>query len=467
MGNNKKTTVRKAGYVVRINERSKAMKENELIVRLTGLPVSQKMQDIINRLEEKQAVSTNEINDTFEMKKARDNINLSGSSIQLDNRLEIQTKALKKMNDFGSARIDESGKVVYSGEVKRDSRLDIVIGLPASGKSSAIVDILSEEFNSKVIDNDEAKKMIPEYNDGWGAGFVHEESQLISDAAFKKAISNHENIVLPKVGSNADSLTKDYINLAKKGGYEVNVHFVDLSREQALGRMMKRFLETGRFLDPNLIDKYCNDREGNKIEQAYEQLKAKSDLIDGYSKWDNDVKLGEKPILIESNNLDGNFIKNARIEREGYDYGRKEQGAEKCTPDFTGDGRNSGENRGSEFQITSGNSGSGRVQYDARGNADNNGQALQVDTQNIEKSATGENPINKVEELVEGNYNQIDGVINNLPMKKEDAVKGKEKSESKQSFKERIEQAKERVKNTEKIKDTMDKCSTRSESSID
>lgn len=451
------------------------MVENVLIVKLTDLPVSQKMQDVLKRLEDKQKVSMDEINDTFEIKKARDNMDISGSSIQLDNRLEIQANAFNQMNNFGSVRIDEIGKVVYSGEVERDSRLDIVIGLPASGKSSAIVNVLSEEFNSKVIDNDEAKKMIPEYNDGWGAGFVHEESQLISDAVFRKAIDNHENIVLPKVGSNADSLTKNFIQLAKKEGYKVNLHFVDLSREQALGRMLKRFLETGRFLDPNLIDKYFNERDGNKIEQTYEQLKVNSNLIDGYSRWNNDVKIGEKPILIESNNLDGNFIKNARIEREDYNYGRKKHGAERDTKDFTSDSGNSREGRRSEFQSPSGNSEHGCVEYDTRGTAGNNGQTLQINLRtfadrtdqitdglknvNFDKDSSvkgerisNENPLNKVEELIEGNYNQIDGVINNLPIKKEDVAKDKRKPEHKKTFSERICQAKEKTKNSEKTK---------------
>ena len=29
-----------------------------------------------------------------------------------------------------------------------------------------------------LIDNDEAKRLFPEFNNGWGAGVVHEESQI-------------------------------------------------------------------------------------------------------------------------------------------------------------------------------------------------------------------------------------------------------------------------------------------------
>lgn len=285
--------------------------EKQQIVKLTGLPVSEEMQDILQRLENKKYVTVDEINSTQEMKVARSNIDYSRPTIQLDNRLEIQVNVLNQLNNFGSVTIDGNGIVLYNGDVTKGSRLDIVIGLPASGKSSAIVDRLSQEFNSKVIDNDEAKKMIPEYNNGWGSGVVHKESQVISDRAFKHSLSNKENIVLPKIGSNADKLLKHYIEPAKEAGYTVNIHFVDLDRNKALGRMLNRFIEDGRFLDPNLIEKYAPLNQENHVQQSYEQLK-ENPLISGFSMWNNDVSRGERPILIEHENLTGNYIDNSR-----------------------------------------------------------------------------------------------------------------------------------------------------------
>lgn len=285
--------------------------EKQQIVKLTGLPVSEEMQDILQRLENKKYVTVDEISSTQEMKVARSNIDYSRPTIQLDNRLEIQANVLNQLNNFGSVTIDGNGIVLYNGDVAKGSRLDIVIGLPASGKSSAIVDRLSQEFNSKVIDNDEAKKMIPEYNNGWGSGVVHKESQVISDRAFKHSLSNKENIVLPKIGSNADKLLKHYIEPAKEAGYTVNIHFVDLDRNKALGRMLNRFIEDGRFLDPNLIEKYAPLNQENHVQQSYEQLK-ENPLINGFSMWNNDVSRGERPILIEHENLTGNYIDNSR-----------------------------------------------------------------------------------------------------------------------------------------------------------
>ena len=41
-----------------------------------------------------------------------------------------------------SGKLDENGKIIYNSSVKKESRLEIVIGLPVSGKSSTIVDVL-------------------------------------------------------------------------------------------------------------------------------------------------------------------------------------------------------------------------------------------------------------------------------------------------------------------------------------
>ena len=114
--------------------------------------------------------------------------------------------------------------------------------------------------------------MIPEYNKGWGAGCVHKESQMIGDKLLNKAIEAEENIVYPRVGGEYAKLSKE-IHSAKQKGYRVFVHMDDLDRNRALGRMIERFVRSGRFLNPVIIDKYVNYEDGNKIEKTYERLK--------------------------------------------------------------------------------------------------------------------------------------------------------------------------------------------------
>ena len=341
-------------------------KKDRDIVLLTGLPVSDEMQDVLDKCSAGEYVDIDEVNATPEMKAAESCVSNSTPTINLKDRDPIQNHVFETLMNYGSISLDESGKplvdshgnTIYNNDVESGRRLDIVIGLPASGKSSAIVDTISYEHHSMLIDNDEAKRQFPEFNKGWGANTVHKESQIVEQAVFKQALSEGRNIVLPKVGSDAGKLVKSYISYAKDAGYKINVHFVDLDRNKALGRMMGRFIHTGRYLSPKLIDKYANERDGNRIAQAYEELKM-MDVIDGYSKWDNDVGRGEKPILLEAANLDDDFIKNARMkgdmENEERKHGQFNRGSEDdlcISGDSAGDrgthehsgGRNPGEN---------------------------------------------------------------------------------------------------------------------------
>lgn len=292
------------------------------IVKLTNKPVSDKMQDILERLDRKENVPIEEIESTPEIRTARIFVPADRETIERRGREDMQAAVYDRIMAIGSAVKDGNDKAEYTGNIHQNARLDIVIGLSASGKSTALVDVLSEEFHSRVIDNDMAKAMIPEYNDGWGAGLVHKESQMISDLVFRTALDNHDNIVMPKVGSDPQWLLEDYIMPAKEAGYEVNLHFIDVDRNKAMGRMLGRFISKGRFLDPALIDKYAPTSEFNKVSISYETLKD-NENISGSSKWNNDVEKGTKPVLMEYRNLSGDFISNARRKEGEFGYGQQ------------------------------------------------------------------------------------------------------------------------------------------------
>lgn len=257
-----------------------------MINKLTGEPVSEEMQSVLKRLANGENVPEAEIGQLKEIREANSCLGNGVPTVKLKDREGIQNGVYNRLQKSGSAVTDDSGHVSLTGEIRREKRLDIVIGLPASGKSSALVEPISEMYHSRIIDSDEAKKFLPEYNDGWGAGIVHKESQLIADRQFKAAVRNGENITYPRVGGDCDELT-DIIAAVKKQGYSVYIHFNELDRNKALGRMINRFLETGRYIKPELVTKY-----GNGISATYETLKNRSELVDGFSKWNNDVPLG-------------------------------------------------------------------------------------------------------------------------------------------------------------------------------
>ena len=264
-----------------------------MINKLTGEPVSEEMQSVLKRLANGENVPEAEIGQLKEIREANSCLGNGVPTVKLKDREGIQNGVYNRLQKSGSAVTDDSGHVSLTGEIRREKRLDIVIGLPASGKSSALVEPISEMYHSRIIDSDEAKKLLPEYNDGWGAGIVHKESQLIADRQFKAAVRNGENITYPRVGGDCDELT-DIIAAVKKQGYSVYIHINELDRNKALGRMINRFLETGRYIKPELVTKY-----GNGISATYETLKNRSELVDGFSKWSNDVPLGCRPKLIE------------------------------------------------------------------------------------------------------------------------------------------------------------------------
>lgn len=181
-----------------------------MINKLTGEPVSEEMQSVLKRLAANESVPESEISELQEIKEANSCISASKPTIELENRAGIQKGVFDRLQNMGSAVTRSDGTVSFSGEIRRERRMDIVIGLPASGKSSALVEPISEMYKSRVVDSDEAKKLLPEYNDGWGAGVVHKESQLISERHLITALEKGENITYPRVGGD----TAELINIA-------------------------------------------------------------------------------------------------------------------------------------------------------------------------------------------------------------------------------------------------------------
>ncbi|MBQ9565181.1 MAG: zeta toxin family protein [Synergistaceae bacterium] len=257
-----------------------------LIFKLTGDPVSKEYMAALEKLEDGGPITEEEYNAIPEIQDARKRV-AEGSTLTMTGREAIRQKVYDKLMAYGSAVtkvVDGREKTVYNGEVRKDRRADIIIGLPASGKSSALVDPISIKYKSMLIDSDEAKQLIPEFDDGFGAGFVHEESKKIVARVQKKATDEGRNIVIPIVGSNYAKLKEGYIDALRKKGYKVYVHIADINPNVAAGRNLKRFATTGRFVD--LV--VTSFSYGNKPLEVFERVK-KEGVADGYSRIDNSV----------------------------------------------------------------------------------------------------------------------------------------------------------------------------------
>lgn len=166
------------------------------------------------------------------------------------------------------------------GSLRRERKAVIVLGPPAAGKST-IANPIARKMGAAIVDSDEAKKILPEYRGGIGANAVHEESSFLADLLFKDLMEDGDNLVIPKVGGKVDSIERTIAKLREKG-YEVDVIDMKVGAEEALRRMIGRFISKGRLINPE----YVRD-VGDNPGKTYDTIK-KRGLADGYARIDNE-----------------------------------------------------------------------------------------------------------------------------------------------------------------------------------
>ena len=169
--------------------------------------------------------------------------------------------------------------------VLRNKELTIVLGPPAAGKST-IANELAVANRSAILDSDEIKKALPEYEGGIGASAVHEESSDLAKILQSLMIEQGTNIVLPKVGHSASSIRKA-ISLYKDKGYKVRLVNMDVTPENAYQRMIGRFVSSGRIIPPAYLDAV-----GVNPSATFRTLRQEG-AADGYAEIDNNGGFNE------------------------------------------------------------------------------------------------------------------------------------------------------------------------------
>lgn len=190
----------------------------------------------------------------------------------------------------------DEGKVVPDAPTRFEKRAVVVLGPPAAGKST-IANPVARKLGAVVIDADEAKKILPEYNNGIGANAVHEESSYISNLVEQITIAQGANIVIPKVGGSPDSIRR-LITRMRDADYEIDIMDMAVKYGEARRRMYLRFVNTGRLIDPDYVRAV-----GDNPSKTYDTLKQEG-VADGYTRIDNNVgRDAEKPVLEDTRNL--------------------------------------------------------------------------------------------------------------------------------------------------------------------
>ena len=190
---------------------------------------------------------------------------------------------------------DEKPKIPYPGPVTNSpdatKRAVIILGPPASGKST-IANPIARKFDAAIIDPDEAKKLLPEYNDGIGANAVHSESKAIIELVQEIAIEQGDNIVIPTVGQDLGKL-RTQIKTLKDRGYEVDLVDVVVPAADARIRMYGRFAKTGRIIPAKYLDEV-----GDNPSKNYDILREEG-IADGYTRIDNTAPIEQPRALLE------------------------------------------------------------------------------------------------------------------------------------------------------------------------
>lgn len=184
-----------------------------------------------------------------------------------------------------------------------ESEAYIILGLPGSGKSTIAKPIM-EQMGAYVIDADEIKKRIPEFQEDEDAiSQVHQESVACANTMMDELMNKKANMVIGKVGGYAP----DILNLAKKlneNNYKIKVILNDLPFDIAMDRNKMRYEsgETKRIVPFHTIF----DSDG-KINETYDML-MELPFVDGGLIYTNDVPKGTRPKLIRKDRIEENFI---------------------------------------------------------------------------------------------------------------------------------------------------------------
>lgn len=133
-------------------------------------------------------------------------------------------------------------------------------GGPASGKGTILKSGLAKfPKKSLVIDSDEIKKLLPEFQsmvkkgDFNAASFVHEESSYIAQRASARITKGGGYGVLDGTGNgNLESL-REHIAGMRSSGHKVNATYVTVDTKVALARNLKRAERTGRLPPPKMV----------------------------------------------------------------------------------------------------------------------------------------------------------------------------------------------------------------------
>ena len=213
--------------------------------------------------------------------------------------LESNTKIPKttsiKLSERIAIRSNIENSIYGIGAEKKEKKAFITIGLPGCGKSSVIDNKFNKEHGALTIEKDLIRNKLPEYKNGNGLFEVQEEVMQIWNNLLKRAISNGDNISISTHGASYPYLFK-LCNKFKKADYEIQLVLVDIPTEKAAKQAIKRFQETGKFIDP-----MYHVMLGNFPKNTFKLITTvNKNLFTRHAIYSNNVPKGTPPVLIKN-----------------------------------------------------------------------------------------------------------------------------------------------------------------------
>ena len=214
---------------------------------------------------------------------------LFGNTAEIDTpeRDQIREDIKKWFLSRGSARtvrVDDDGNRIYEydGPLNRDFKMELVLGLPASGKSTRVANPDSEAMGAFILDVDMIKEHIPEYmaSHGAAADSVHFEGFAMFNQtldAFLTGDMKGVNIVLPIVGTDLEEMLQQYILPFEAAGYNVKARFCPAKENEAAARVVMRELGGGQLIKSEVAFNFGEGPE-NVYNALKDRINAKGEL---------------------------------------------------------------------------------------------------------------------------------------------------------------------------------------------
>jgi diguanylate cyclase (GGDEF)-like protein len=168
----------------------------------------------------------------------------------------IDTPERKKLRE------DIAKEIYGAGAKNKDKKAIMIMGLSGSGKSTTAKEI-NKDFGGIILDIDDIKAKLPEYENGVGSMATYRESvELMENKIVPLARKAGDNIIIPGTGKSLDKV-QIKIDALKADGYSLKVIYVKIDPAVAKKRTKDRFEAGGIWIPYELIDENVVQIEKN------------------------------------------------------------------------------------------------------------------------------------------------------------------------------------------------------------